>query len=168
MLKKYALAFLLSCLAGQVATAEELTAAKVGDIKQLMEITGSVNIGKQFASASSQQMFQILKASRPEIPDRALVVMNRELMNLFEEKMVEPGGMLDQSIPIYAKYFTHQEILDLLAFYQTPVGQKSIQVLPKVVNESMIVGQRWGESLVPEIERRIVAALRQEGLLPKE
>ncbi len=132
-----------------------------------MDVTGSANIAKQFASASSQQIFQLLKASSPEIPDRALAVMDRELMALFSEKMSAPGGLMDQAIPVYAKYFTHQEIRELLAFYQTPIGKKAILVLPKVVNESMMAGQRWGQSLGPEIEKRVMTALRREGLLPK-
>ncbi len=132
-----------------------------------MDITGSANIAKQFTSASSRQIFQTLKASRPEISDRTLGVIDRELMALFSEKMSAPGGLIDQVIPIYGKYFTHQEIRELLAFYQTPAGKKTILVLPKVVNESMMAGQRWGQSLGPEIEKRVMAALKREGILPK-
>lgn len=162
------LLFLFSGLIGQVAIADELTAAKYSDIKRLMDVTGSANIAKQFASAISQQIFQTLKTSRPEIPDRALAVMDKELMALFSEKLSAPGGLMDHIIPVYDKYFTHQEIRELLAFYQTPIGKKSILVLPKVVGESMMAGQRWGQSLGPEIEKRVIPALRREGLLPKD
>jgi hypothetical protein len=93
--------------------------------------------------------------------------MDRELMALFSEKMSAPGELIDQVIPVYDKHFTHQEILELLAFYQTPIGKKTILVLPKVTNESMLAGQRWGQSLGPEIERRIINSLTREGLLPK-
>ena len=112
-------------------------------------------------------IFQALKASRPEVPDRALEVMDRELMALFSEKMAAPGGLMDQVIPVYHKYFTHQEIRELLDFYQTPIGKKAIMVLPRVVSDSMVAGRRWGESLGPEIETRVRAALEREGLLPK-
>jgi len=161
------LMLLLSGFVAQAAAADELTPAKLGAIQQLMEVTGSANIARQFASASSQGIFQALKASRPEVPDRALEVMDRELMALFAEKMSAPGGLMDQVIPVYHKYFTHPEIQELLAFYQSPIGKKAIMVLPKVVGESMIAGRRWGESLGPEIEIRVRAALEREGLLPK-
>lgn len=167
MLNRFILMFLLLGLIGQVAIADELTTAKFSDIKRLMDVTGSANIAKQFASASSRQIFQTLKASRPEISDRALAVVDKELMALFSEKMSAPGGLMDQIIPVYDKYFTHQEIRELLAFYQTSIGKKVIFVLPKVANESMMAGQRWGQSLGPEIEKRMLTALRREGLLPK-
>ena len=168
MLNKLILMFLLSSFAGQVAVAAELTTTKAEDIKHLMEITGSANIAKQFASASSKQIFNTLRASRPDIPERALAVLDRELVELFSENISVSGGLMDQVIPIYDKYFTDQEIRELLAFYETPVGRKAVLVLPKVVDESMMAGRRWGQSLAPEIETRVLTALRREGLLPKE
>ena len=69
--------------------------------------------------------------------------------------------------PVYDKYFTHQEIKELMAFYETPSGKKAILVLPTVINEAMGIGQGWGQALGPEIERRVNAALTREGLLPK-
>jgi uncharacterized protein len=161
------LMLLLATFVARPVLAEELTDAKSGDIRHLMEVTGGTVIARQFAAASSQGIFQALKASRPEVPDRALEVMDRELMALFSEKMAAPGGLMDQVIPVYHKYFTHQEIRELLDFYQTPIGKKAIMVLPRVVSDSMVAGRRWGESLGPEIETRVRAALEREGLLPK-
>lgn len=166
MLSSPAALLLAVALLTGVARADSLTPAKYADIKLLMDSTGSANIARQFASASSLQIFKTLRASRPEIPERAIGIMDRELMALFTEKMSAPGGLMEQVIPIYDRYFSHQEIRELLAFYQTPIGRKSISVLPKVVAESMAAGQRWGQSLGPEIERRITAALRREGMLP--
>lgn len=157
----------LACVCGQSALADDLTPAKLGDIKRLMEVTGSANIANQFAVGTSQQMFKALKAARPDIPERAMAIMEKELVKLFSEKMAASGGLLEQIIPVYHKHFTHPEIRELLAFYQTPIGRKAILVLPQVVQESMVAGQRWGQALGPEIEKRITAALSREGLLPK-
>ncbi len=88
MKSRFILLFLLLVLIGQVAVADELTSEKTQDIKSLMNVTGG--IAKQFAAASSQQIFQALKTSRSEIPDRALAVIEKELIALFEEKMARP------------------------------------------------------------------------------
>jgi hypothetical protein len=71
-------------------------------------------------------------------------------------------------IAIYDKHFTHQDIRDLLSFYQTPIGKKAILVLPQVANEGMLTGQRWGQSLGPELDKRIIPALKREGLIPQD
>jgi hypothetical protein len=41
------------------------------------------------------------------------------------------------SVPLYAKYFSEQELRELLTFYATPVGQKVIVRLPELLTESM-------------------------------
>lgn len=158
------LTLLLASLFSQAAAADELTNAKRSDIKLLMEMTGSTNIAKQFAGTISQQMFRTLKSARPDIPDRALAIMDKELLALLSERLSAPGGLVDQVIPVYDKYFTHAEILELIAFYQTPVGQKAIQVLPRVVSDSILAGQRWGQSLGPEIQKRVTEALKKDGM----
>ena len=159
-------AFLLSATAA--AADESLTAEKQADIRRLMEMTGGTNMARQFASASSRQMFQMLKAAQPDIPDRALVVMEQELLGLFTEKMGAPGGLFEQIIPIYHRHLSHAEIRELIAFYESPIGRKTISVMPQVVGESMQAGQRWGLALGPELQRRIRSALAREGLMPAD
>lgn len=158
------LTFSLFCLAPLYAQTD---AAKTADIKRLMEITDSAATANQFASAITEQMFMALKAGNPEISDRAIEAMGTEMKNLFTEKMAAPNGLLDQIIPIYDKYFTHDEIKQLLAFYESPIGKKTVEVLPKITTESMAVGQKWGEALAPEIQTRIFKVLKEEGLLPE-
>lgn len=168
MLKRLLITLCLSAGLTHLAIAEEITTAKQNDIRQLIEMTGGTNIAKLFASGSSQQMFKMLKASRPDIPDRALVIMEREMLALFSEKLTAPGGLMDMIVPIYAKHLSHQEIRELIAFYQTPLGRKTISVLPLVTQESMQAGQRWGQALGPEMEKRVIAALNREGLLTQK
>jgi hypothetical protein len=36
--------------------------------------------------------------------------------------------------------------------------------VPKIVGESMAIGQTWGQSLGPEINRRVEAILKKEGI----
>jgi len=166
MLNRIMLVVLMSCALGRVAAADDLTAAKAADIRRLMEITGAANLGIQFGTAVSRQMFQALKAARPDLPDRAMTVIEKEINSLLGEKISTPGGLMDRIIPIYSKYYSQEEIRELLAFYQSPIGRKTIQVLPKVLSESMVAGQQWGQSLGPEVQKRVMAALQREGLLP--
>ena len=130
-------------------------------ITELMRITGSAQLGLQFATAVSQDMGRQLRQARPDIPDRAIAVVNQEVLKLFEERV---DGLLERVVPVYEKHFSPAEIDDLLAFYRTPTGRKAIAVMPAVMNESMAIGQSWGRGLGPEIGRRVQAALKREGI----
>ncbi|WP_426437527.1 DUF2059 domain-containing protein [Bradyrhizobium genosp. P] len=56
------------------------------------------------------------------------------------EKQYQPrlNDMVDAAARNYASHFTEQELRQLLAFYQSPLGQKAIAEEPKVLDESMV------------------------------
>lgn len=65
----------------------------------------------------------------------------------------------EASLPLYDKFFTEPELQDLVAFYRTPTGRKSLQVMPELLAESM---QKAGEILGPQISRIVQEVLAEE------
>jgi hypothetical protein len=61
----------------------------------------------------------------------------------------------------YHRYFSHEEIKAMLAFYSTPAGQKTISVMPQMAQESLAL---WAQRLRPVLEQRIKARLKQRGI----
>ncbi len=161
------LSLLLVALIYHAAAADNLTPEKNNDIKRLIEMTGGTNIAKQFSSAVTQQLSQMLKSANANIPDTALQAMEKDISVLITENISAPGGLVDQVVPIYDKYLTHPEVKELLAFYQTPLGTKLRSVLPQITQESMMAGQQWAQKLGPDIDKRVEDALKREGVLPK-
>lgn len=165
MIKMRSSALALALLLGLtgLARADELTAEKKADIDRLMQVTGAGNMGLQMGEMAAGQMLDLLRKTKPEIPERALEVVRAEVIGLMRERMQGPDGLAAQMLPLYAKYFTHEDVKAMLAFYATPTGAKAIQLMPAVMQEAMGVGQRWGQSLAPELQQRIAAALKREG-----
>jgi hypothetical protein len=50
--------------------------------------------------------------------------------------------MITEMVPLYANNYTIDEIKQLTAFYQTPVGRKMMALAPKLSAEGMAIGQR--------------------------
>jgi len=118
------------------------------DIRSLMEVMGAGNLAVQMMN----QMLGPMKQAMPNVPE--------EFWAKFMAKL-DMSEVIDMIVPIYAKYFTHDEIKQLLAFYRTPLGQKVIATLPAVIQESMLAGQKWGEQL----GQQVVDELKAEGYL---
>ncbi len=59
---------------------------------------------------------------------------------------------------LYDKYFSEQELMDLLAFHSSPTGQKALQVMPQLLGDSM---RRSGEILGPQVSQ-IAAEVSRE------
>ena len=164
MLKRLALAAILCGLLCQPALADELTTAKRADINRLMETTGSAKLGLQMAEALSQNAIKTIKANQPLVSDSTLTVLHREIMGFMAEKISAPGGIMDMIVTIYAKHLTHQDIREILAFYETPVGQKTIRIMPQLMQETMQGSEKLMETYGPEINQRIRAVLKREGV----
>lgn len=79
-------------------------------VRSLLEITGSGKVGIQVMGS----MITSYKKSMPSVPD----VFWDDFL-----KSAKPEALIDLMIPIYAKYYTDEEIVQLIAFYKTPLGK---------------------------------------------
>lgn len=132
-------------------------------VDEVLELTGALSIGEQMANLIVAQMVDALRATQTTLPDRALALIEEEVNAVLSESM-ESGEFQDLMYPIYARYLTKADLEAMVAFYRTPEGQRIVEVLPVMSQEGMVAGQKWGESLGPEIGRRVLDRLSEEGI----
>lgn len=146
------------------ARADELTAEKAADIRTLFELTGASKIVDQILAAALQQVGPSLRNCK-DCTERTAQIVEREIRQIFHEGFAAPGGLLERQVQIYHRHLSHQEIREILAFYRSPVGVKLNQALPAITAEGYQAGREWGQSLAPELRRRIGAALELDRML---
>lgn len=144
--------------------AGEMTDTKKATTKELMSLTGSSQMPQLLSNAFIQQMTSMLKSTNPDIPARALTILEEEVNAVIKEEVVEKGSLDEEMFPIYHKYLTIEDMQALIAFYKTPVGKKAIMVMPQLTQEAMHAWQMWGQSLHPVIENRVAQRLAKEGI----
>jgi hypothetical protein len=54
-------------------------------------------------------------------------------------------------VGLYTDAFTEQELRQLILFYGTPLGQKVVEKMPVLMEQSMQVGQKKMMKIMPEI-----------------
>jgi hypothetical protein len=69
----------------------------------------------------------------------------------------------DGMAQIYATNFTEQELKDLLTFYRSPLGKKSLEQEPKSIEASLNFMRNWGEDLAQEINERFRDEMKKRG-----
>ena len=156
------LALVLCCAGVQAAQAEESAPAKRADILKLIEVSGGRELAQQLLQQYVKQSMGMVRKLRPDIPASSLPAVERDLSAFVAEKLAAPGGLLDLVAAVYARHFTPEEIRQLLAFYESPVGRKSVATLPQIMKESRDAAQGLGISLIPELNRRVSEVLRRE------
>lgn len=120
--------------------------AKTKDIKRLLTLTGAADLGIQALGSSMQG----LRNSNPNIPEEFFT----EFQKQFNAELI-----ITNIAPIYDKHYTHEEIKELIKFYQTPLGKKTISTMPKIMEESMEMGQELGK----QVAEKVVKQLQAEG-----
>jgi hypothetical protein len=117
---------------------------KEQDIRRPLELTGSTKLAEQV-------MDQMMAAFQQNAPG-----IEKEFWDSFRAE-IDTEGLVRMTIPIYDKHFTHEEIRQLIAFYQTPLGAKLIEKLPAIAQESMAAGMEWGQELGQKVAAKLQA-----------
>ena len=120
-----------------------VTPEKRQRIERLLEVTGALNIAKMMSEAVTRQMTSAISQARPDIPAEAMDIVAEETNAVISDAMVAKGGFIDLIIPVYAKHFSTDELDALIAFYESPVGAKTVSVMPQITREAMQIGQAW-------------------------
>ena len=72
--------------------------------------------------------------------------------------------VMEDAPPIYARHFTVAELRELIAFYKTPIGQKTISVLPQVTAEVMALVMPKLPKLQNDVMQSFGKVLKKHGL----
>ena len=162
----FAVAFMLCAAALQVralaqgdTSSETLKAAN-----ELMAVMSKDTVQQMVTGMTSQvwpTLERALRAKRSDIDQATLT----ELRNEFERIQVQyMTGVLADAPAIYARHFSVQELRDMLTFYKTPTGQKSLQVMPQLTAEVFQMVMHKMQDLQGQIMGAFSNALRQRGI----
>jgi hypothetical protein len=125
------------------AASSKVDPAKEADIRKLLDVVGTKTL-------VAQTMDVMIKSIKPALTNSLPPGDYREkLVELFFARFsskANPQQFLDMAVPVYDKNFTAQEIKNLIAFYETPLGQKAIVTVPKITAELQEAGRKWGEA----------------------
>ena len=127
--------------------------------RELIVTMRAADYFKTIMPAIVQQLKPAIVQNRPQVERDydAIMPLMLESMN------ARVSEIIDQVAALYARNFTAAELNEVVAFYRGPTGQKFIQKLPLITQESMVIGQRFGQSIATELRSRIVDELRKRG-----
>lgn len=123
-------------------------------LNKLLLVTGSE---KSFKGAIVQ-MTSLFKQQQPEVPaefwDEFAAEANKDTFN----------QLVNLLLPVYQKHLSENDLLDVIAFYESPAGKKFAEKAGLITQESMVIGQEWGK----QIGEKVVAKLKAKGYMKEE
>jgi hypothetical protein len=127
-------------LAGPAAAAVD--PKKTADIKKLLVLTGSGNLGKQVATALIGQF----KTQFPNAP--------AGFWESFADE-IKADELIALLVPVYERNISHEDIKAIIKFYESPAGKRFAAKQPQITQESMAVGQKWGQELGARVMQKL-------------
>jgi hypothetical protein len=135
---------LLICGATYSTFAQSETKTK--KIKQMLESNGTANVSMQVMKTMLTQF------------EKMYPKVDKQLWDEFAKEL-KAEDLITLIIPVYDKYYTEEDIDQLIVFYNSPIGKKVTETLPAISQESMIAGQAWGKQLA----EKVLAKLKDKG-----
>ena len=79
-------------------------------------------------------------------------------MKAILNKYMSWASLKDDMAAAYMSEFTEPELNDLVNFYQTPLGKKTVEKLPALMQKGATMGQKRVQEHLPELQAAIQAA----------
>jgi len=108
----------------------------------MFEVMGMSKLMQESITSMSGNMRPMLLSSLPPGDYR------ERLADLFITKFqskIQVNQLVELAIPIYAKYYTKEEIAALTEFYKTPLGKKTVSVTPQTMSDMQVAARKIGE-----------------------
>ena len=103
-------------------------------------------------------------------------VLGQAMVEILEETLRKPETIKqfrDAQVDLLLEIYTAAEIQELLNFYNTPVGKKTIKILPEITNKSLEQGSTVASNIITteEFQKAVadkIEKLKKEGKLPSD
>jgi uncharacterized protein len=147
------------CFVAAPAVSQQAPADAIPVARELITVMRATDQFKLIFPIIMQSLKPAIVQGRPQV-ERDMDAVMPVLIEAANSRVDEIG---DQMAGVYARAFTVDEMRQLIAFYQTPVGQKLLEKSPTLVQESMSIGRAWGQRLGAELKDMMIDALRKKG-----
>ncbi|KKC34272.1 hypothetical protein WH91_03815 [Devosia psychrophila] len=155
-----ALSAVLITVAMPAAMAQEVPPEQLALARKYIDLTDRASVYEiTLVEIGIGTMRQIVQQN-PELSDKTDAAVGKVL----EEYRDRKGELLDQFARIYAVRFTVEELQQIVAFYESPTGQKLSQANTEVNSDLQAVLQVFTNNTRSEFFAKVRAELRSQGL----
>lgn len=133
------------------------------DIKRLLEVTGAEKLSEQMSQTFVTQFMEGMRRGGPNIPPRLVEILDDVVRGTLKKEF---GGFMQRMVAMYAKLLTPDDVRQMLAFYETPLGRRMIELTPRLAEAGAQAGGEWGREMTPGMLEELQRRLKAEGFIP--
>lgn len=175
---KRSLLVIALCLAFAGAAAAQDTGANAPatkeDIERYLEATHSRETMLTMVDAMSkplhQSMHEQFLKDKDKLPPDFETRMDKFIDDMM--KQLPFDEIMQAEVPVYQKHFTKGDVDGLIAFYNSPTGQKMMKELPQIMAESMQsmmpIMQQYMQKVAQRTQAEVAAMMKNQKKPPTQ
>jgi hypothetical protein len=147
MMRNYIIGLILiaSSVCGQNKQYDEYKS----NLKKYLEVTNTAQLLELSFDMVWEMMMDGDAYGLNEVPKSLLDEFLEELKSESLNAYIETGT------PIFMKYLSNRDLINLINFYKTPTGKKFAKNLPKISQDMSIVMEAWGEQIGKDFIKKL-------------
>lgn len=148
------LCLVLACAAPLAAWSQDAQPAASSHRAATEELLQVMGVEKSSVSAA-QSYFDVMVQQNAQMADF------KDVLVKWVQSTLSWDNMGPRMTDLYMRTFTEAEIRELIAFYKTPIGQKTLQQMPMLMQEGMKIGTDLAKEHQGELEQAIKARQKE-------
>jgi len=133
----------------------------LGPAIALMQADGTEAVLDKIADSVVKHQAGLLRTQHPNIQPEGL---ERFQTYLLEELMNQKPDLLRVIAELYSQHLTADDIQQLVVFYQTDLGKRSVEAMLQMQEKIYVLGAQWSTTALEKAGPRVHERLREEGI----
>jgi hypothetical protein len=142
------------------AVAQEIPPEQLALARKYIDLINTSNLFRGVVLKTAIGSFKALTVGHADIEKDISAAVDRTI----ESYTGDENELLDQIARVYATVFTLEELQQIVAFYESPVGQKLAKAGPELSQTTDDVLKVYQNNLSAEFVRRVRADLKGKGI----
>lgn len=161
-MKRFAITLsgLLLCLLATASPAQDASDAQVDKLLEVMRARQTLDAVLPQVEASQRQMVEQMSATKPLTPEQRAQLdrlLRKSMAGIRQAMAWEKMGPLYRDI--YRRTFTAEDMDAMIGFYGSPAGQKLLDKMPQLMQNTMAGVQKLLVPMLEDMQRDIEAEL---------
>ena len=138
---------------------QKISQSKLTAINELIDISRIDAVLDVQINTSAREIMSLLY--KQQFPKASQSFVEGLTQRMIDEFLASKGDYYWRTAAVYDKYFTYDEILKMIDWYSSPLGKKTIKIMPTLSVELSEAGKRWGEEVGRLVTEKLVNEIKK-------
>jgi hypothetical protein len=122
-------------------------------------------ISEQLVYSISQTALSSIAGSGISVTERMQEIVLEAARTVFGPRFSDIEYLTDLYTPLYVQHYSEKELRELVAFWKSPVGKKTIELMPKMTQGSYVILQKASAEYIPEFQKVLDERMAEAGVV---